>query len=148
MEARALPPLELDLVWEGEMRFRGACGEVALGIDAAARTGPTPIQAFAFSLAGCMGIDVANILNRGRQPLQGLHARLVGERVATSPKRFTVFRLHFTVEGTIAPDRVERALKLSRDTYCSVWHSMRQDIEFTTSFEIIPAREPPLPAEP
>ncbi len=36
----------------------------------------------------------------------------------------------------------ERALALSRETYCSVWHSLRQDIELTTSFDIEKARVP------
>ena len=40
--------------------------------------------------------------------------------------------------GAIPRDRVERALELSREKYCSVWHSLRQDIRFTTSFEVLP----------
>jgi uncharacterized OsmC-like protein len=31
---------------------------------------------------------------------------------------------------------VARAIALSRETYCSVWHSMREDIELATSFEL------------
>ena len=44
--------------------------------------------------------------------------------------------LRLTVEGSIPPDRVERAIQLSRETYCSVWLSLNPDIEFKTSFEI------------
>jgi len=44
--------------------------------------------------------------------------------------------LHFEVTGAVPPDRVERAIALSRETYCSVWHSMRPDIAFTTSFSV------------
>jgi uncharacterized OsmC-like protein len=47
-------------------------------------------------------------------------------------------RLHFTVTGEVAPSRVERAIALSRETYCSVWHSLRPDLTFETSFEIRP----------
>jgi putative redox protein len=142
MPTEALPPLCLELTWEGELRFAGRCGEVQLSLDAAQRTGPTPVQALAFSLAGCMAIDVANILSRGRQPLRGLRAQFRGERSATSPKRFTAITLHFVVEGEVSSHRVERALELSRNTYCSVWQSMRQDIEFITTFEIRPAAGP------
>ncbi len=145
MPPEALPPLRLELAWDGELRFTGRCGEVALSLDAAQKAGPTPVQALAFGLAGCMAIDVANILSRGRQPLVGLRARLEGERSPTSPKRFTAIALHFVVEGEVSPDRVERALSLSRDTYCSVWHSMRQDIELTTTFEIRPTEGPAPP---
>jgi uncharacterized OsmC-like protein len=39
--------------------------------------------------------------------------------------------------GDAAPDRVERAIALSRETYCSVWHSLDRGIDFATSFEIV-----------
>ena len=44
--------------------------------------------------------------------------------------------LRFDVTGEVAPEKVERAIALSREKYCSVWHSLRQDIEFGTSFEV------------
>jgi len=43
------------------------------------------------------------------------------------------------VRGDVPADRVERAIALSRERYCSVWHSLRQDIDFRTSFEVAPA---------
>jgi putative redox protein len=46
--------------------------------------------------------------------------------------------LRFEVVGDVPADRVERAIALSRERYCSVWHSVRQDITFTTSFDIRP----------
>jgi putative redox protein len=46
--------------------------------------------------------------------------------------------LHFAVRGSVPADRVERAITLSRERYCSVWHSLRPDIAFTTSFEVSP----------
>ena len=49
--------------------------------------------------------------------------------------------LHFVVRGGVLADRVERAIELSRERYCSVWHSLRPDIDFRTSFEVVPSRE-------
>jgi uncharacterized OsmC-like protein len=46
--------------------------------------------------------------------------------------------LHVTVEGQVPADAVERAIALSREKYCSVWHSMRQDIEFVTTHAVLP----------
>ena len=43
--------------------------------------------------------------------------------------------LHFTIEGQVPREAIERAIALSRDKYCSVWHSMRQDIAFTVTFD-------------
>jgi uncharacterized OsmC-like protein len=45
-------------------------------------------------------------------------------------------QLHLHIRGDVPAPAVERAIALSRDKYCSVWHSFRQDIELTTSFDI------------
>jgi hypothetical protein len=51
---------------------------------------------------------------------------------------FARLTLHFHVTGAVPAAAVERAIALSRETYCSVWHSTRQDIEFITRFDIYP----------
>jgi putative redox protein len=106
-------------------------------MDSPPKAGPTPVQALGFGLAGCMAMDVASILERGRLELKALRAHMEGARSGEHPKRLLAVDLHFTVEGPIPPDRVERAIQLSRERYCSVWHSLHPDIEFRTSFEIV-----------
>ncbi|HYN03195.1 MAG TPA: OsmC family protein [Vicinamibacteria bacterium] len=139
-KAQAPPPepVVLDLEWLGEHRLRGRSGGVEMVMDSPPVAGPSPVQALAFGLAGCMAIDVLVVMKRGRFDLKGLKARLVAERAATDPKRIVKVSLHYTVVGEVPADRVERAIELSRDKYCSVWHSMRPDIELTTSFEVVP----------
>jgi putative redox protein len=61
-----------------------------------------------------------------------------GERAAEPPRRFTRFTLHFKVSGDVPNHVVERAIQLSRDKYCSVWHSLRADITLDTAFEVHP----------
>ena len=129
--------LSVDLEWLGAHRFRGTCGAVEITLDSPPLAGPSPVQLLAFGLAGCMAIDVAVVLERGRFDVKGLSARLVAERAPTDPKRLTKVDLHFTVAGHVPRDRVERALELSRQKYCSVWHSLRSDIELRTTFEIV-----------
>jgi putative redox protein len=130
-------PVTASLEWQGGLRFSGRAGRAEMFLDSAAEAGPTPVQALALSLAGCMAIDLVHILNKGRMAPQGLRANLVAERAGEDPKRLTKVALHFVVTGDIPPDRVERALALSRERYCSVWHSLRPDLDFTTSFEIV-----------
>jgi len=134
--AERKPPVEVELAWEGALRFRGRAGPAAVVVDSDGSAGPSPVQALALALAGCMSVDVVHILERGRQPLRGLHARLRGERAPEDPHRLVRVDLRFDVTGEVAPDKVERAIALSREKYCSVWHSLRQDIEFTISFEV------------
>jgi putative redox protein len=96
------------------------------------------VQTLALALAGCMASDVVSILVKGRLPLRGFRAVLSGDRAAEHPRRVLTVDLRFEVVGDVPADRVERAIALSRERYCSVWHSMRQDITFTTSFDIRP----------
>ena len=142
MAAMAPPaPVVLDLAWDADLRFTGRTDDgVVLTLDADRVAGPTPVQALAFALAGCMAADVVSILVKGRLPLAGLRTRLTGERRDEQPRYFTTIALHFVVTGDVPADRVERAIALSRETYCTVWHSMRPDIALTTTFEIKPGR--------
>ena len=104
-------------------------------LDSAGVAGPSPVQALGFALAGCMATDVAHILAKGR----GLRAHLIADRSQEDPHRFVRVTLHITVEGDVPADTVERAIALSREKYCSVWHSMRNDIAFTVTREQAPA---------
>jgi putative redox protein len=94
------------------------------------------VQTLAFALAGCMGMDVVHILRKGRFDLRGLTVALVAERAQEDPHRITAVTIDFSVAGAVPEAQVQRAIDLSHEKYCSVWHSMRQDIPFTTRFTI------------
>ena len=126
----------VELTWQGGLRFEARADGYTLVVDSERRAGVSPTQALAVSLAGCMAIDVVDILQKGRLALAGLEARLESERRADPPRYVTRIALHFVVRGDVPADRVERAIELSRERYCSVWHSLRQDIDLRTSFEI------------
>jgi putative redox protein len=130
------PPTIVDLTWVGDLTFRGTSGQASLTLDSGGVAGPSPVQALGFAIAGCMTTDVAHILAKGRHPLRALRSRLIADRAADEPHRFTRMTLHFTVDGEVPGEAVERAIALSREKYCSVWHSMRQDIAFTTTHDI------------
>jgi len=133
------PPTVVDLTWVGDLKFSGASGTASMMLDSAGVAGPSPVQALGFALAGCMATDVAHILAKGRHPLRGLRAHLIADRSQEDPHRFVRVTLHITVEGDVPADTVERAIALSREKYCSVWHSMRNDIAFTVTREQAPA---------
>ena len=97
------------------------------------------MQALGFAVTGCMSMDLIHILRKGRFDLKGLKADLRAERAPEVPHRFTAIALHFTITGEVPDDQVQRAIDLSRDKYCSVWHSMREDIELAVTFTVTPA---------
>lgn len=135
-------PVVLDLEWLGDNRLRGRSGELEIVMDSPPVAGPSPVETLAFALAGCMAIDVLVVMRRGRFDVKALTARLVAERAPVDPKRIVKVDLRYTLTGEIPKDRVERAIQLSREKFCSVWHSMRPDIELTTSFEVVPSLAP------
>ena len=96
------------------------------------------MQLAAYAVAGCMAADVVAILQKGRHGLTAFRVSFTGERAAEPPRRFLRITLHFHITGAVPPAAVERAIALSRQTYCSVWHSMRRDIDFITRFDIHP----------
>jgi putative redox protein len=132
------PPTVVELTWERDLVFAGRSGSIALTLDSESAAGPSPMQAVAFGLAGCMAIDLVHILKKGRHDVRALRANLTGHRAADEPRRFTTMSLHYTLSGNVAADHVQRAIQLSRDKYCSVWHSLRQDITLDITFSIEP----------
>jgi putative redox protein len=130
------PPLAVELVWEHDLVLAGRSGDASIVLDSAATEGPSPVQALAFALAGCMGMDVVHILRRGRHELRGLKISLVAERAPEDPHRFTSVKADFSVTGEIPKEQIRRAIDLSHTKYCSVWHSLRQDIPFETTFSV------------
>jgi putative redox protein len=132
------PPTVVELIWEHELVLSGRSGDVKLTVDSAGVEGPSPMQALGFALAACMAMDLVHILKKGRHDLRGLKADLIGQRAQEEPRRFTRIELKYTITGNVPEDQVVRAIQLSRDKYCSVWHSMRQDIDLRVSHVISP----------
>ena len=137
------PSITATLEWQGDLRFRAATGTNEIIFDSDSQAGPSPPQAVAMALAGCMAIDLADIVVKGRHQLTGLDARITGLRAPDPPRRFTRFTLHFIITGDVPAHAIERAIRLSRDKYCSVWHSLREDIQLETTYEVHAAASDP-----
>src|SRR5262245_46415402 len=120
------------LTWQRALQFAAETGTTRMILDSDAKAGPSPVEALVLALAGCMGIDVADILAKGRHSFRGIEARLSATRAEQPPRRVLAVTMEFEVRGEVPVAAVERAIQLSRDKYCSVWHSMRQDIAFDT----------------
>jgi putative redox protein len=134
--ADARPPLVAELVWSGDLRFDATSGQAQAVIDGDGKQGPSPMQHAAMALAGCMAADVVDIIRKGRHPLRALRVAFTGGRSEQPPRRFTEISLRFEIQGAVPAEAVQRAIALSHDKYCSVFHSFRQDIAFTTTFQI------------
>ena len=131
------PPVTAELVWAEGLRFGATSGRIAAVIDGDSTAGPSPVQMLVLGLASCMSIDVVDIIGKGRHEFTAFRVTVNAERLPEPPRRLTKVTLHFHVHGNVPEAAVERAIALSRDKYCSVWHSLRQDIELTTAYTIV-----------
>ncbi len=133
------PPKEGVLRWTGEgLAFSGRVGSgPTVTIDGDAQAGPSSTDSLLLGLMGCMSIDVLMILQKGRVTVNSLETRVEAERAPEPPLYFTRVRLTFVLDGPSPEEsgKVDRAIELSREKYCSVLHSLRRDLEFETAVE-------------
>jgi putative redox protein len=134
----AKPPMSVELTWSRDLVFNAASAKTQIVTDGGSILGPSPVELLAIGLAGCLSMDVVDIVRKSRHPLTAFRCQFTGERAADHPRRFLKVQLHLHIEGQVPPTVVERAIALSCTKYCSVWNSMRQDIELKTSFDIVP----------
>ncbi|MDX1520677.1 MAG: OsmC family protein [Anaerolineae bacterium] len=97
-----------------------------------------PSDLMLLSAASCSAYDVVMILGRQREPLAGLEVTCTGQQESEPPYKFTALHLHYTVKGDgLNPKKVERAIALSEDKYCSVVNTLKPSVMITSDFEII-----------
>lgn len=114
--------------------------------DAGGRNlGPRPMEMLLVGLGGCSAFDVVMILKRGREAITGCVVDIDADRAETDPKVFTRIKMHFVVTGKqLTPAKVERAIKLSAEKYCSAVAMLGATATITHDFEI---READIQAE-
>ena len=124
------------LAWAGRgLEFEGgAVGGPQVVFDGDGKAGISPVQTLLAALAGCMGADVVDIAQKSRVQFTGVDVVVEGDRRTDPPRRYTKIVIRITVTGAAEADRprIQRAVDLSRDTYCSVLHSIRPDIPVDT----------------
>ncbi|MCU0493078.1 MAG: OsmC family protein [Chloroflexaceae bacterium] len=101
------------------------------------KAGASPMEMVLMSLAGCSGMDVIAILRKKRQPVTGLDVTAYGERAEGYPQVYTKIQLEYIVTGNgVDPAAVQRAIDLSRETYCPVWAMLAHSVTIEASFRI------------
>jgi putative redox protein len=99
--------------------------------------GPRPMELVLMGLGSCSAIDVVHILRKARQPIAGCIVEMDGERAAEDPKVFTRIRMHYIVSGKeLAVAQVERAIRLSKEKYCSATSMLAKTAAIEVDFEI------------
>lgn len=102
--------------------------------------GMRPMQMLLSAMGGCSAIDIINILKKQKQDLKDLKITVTGERQQNVvPSLFKTVHAHYKFFGNLDKDKVEKAINLSVNKYCSVSKTLEQSATITYSFEILPA---------
>ncbi|MEW6715151.1 MAG: OsmC family protein [Nitrospirota bacterium] len=126
------------LVWDKDLIFnaRTQMG-YEVEFDARMQWGCSPTETLLMSLAGCLAIDVFSFLQKMRAEISTFKIDFAGERNTTPPQYYKSIEMTIRITGKgITPKKVERAISLSQEKYCSVYHSLRKDIEVKVNYKI------------
>jgi putative redox protein len=100
--------------------------------------GISPMKLLLLSVAGCTAYDVVMVLQKMREPIEGLEVEISGERRDEHPRIYKKVHLHYRIRGNVNPKKVERAIELSQEKYCSASaHVKLSGAELNYSFEIV-----------
>ncbi|MEQ1582327.1 MAG: OsmC family protein [Steroidobacteraceae bacterium] len=115
----------------------------AMVIDAAPdiggrNLGPRPMELLLMGLGGCTSIDVMLILRKSREQVTDCVVELDAERAPTDPKVFTSIHMRYVVTGRgLDRNKVERAIKLSAEKYCSATAILSGTAKITHSLDLV-----------
>ena len=99
--------------------------------------GARPMELLLMGTGGCSAIDVIHILRKSRQAVTDCVVELDADRAPEDPKVFTAIRMKFVVTGkSLNPAQVERAVKLSKEKYCSASIMLAHTVAISTEIEI------------
>lgn len=133
--------MNVKVKWQGKRSFE-AVGDSnhLVTIDAKPEAGgedkgPRPMELLLMGLGGCTGIDIVMILERMRLTIDEFHMEINGVRREEHPQKFTEIHIKYVLKGdTLTKDKVERAIRLSEEKYCSASASLNAKI--ITTYEL------------
>lgn len=135
--------MDVRVKWVEERSFIGEAGtghKIVFGAatENSAKPGPTPMELMLMGTGGCSAFDVVHILEKGREAVEDVQVELNADRAEIEPKVFTRIHMHFIVKGRgLNPTKVERAINLSIEKYCSASAMMAKSADLTHDYEIV-----------
>jgi len=135
---QVVPMNRATLTWDRDLVFTATTQRgYDIEFDADMEWGCMPVEGVLLSLAGCMAIDVVSILKKMRCPPEKFSMEIEGERNVTPPQRYNRIDMILDLTGNgLTEEKVKRAVDLSQEKYCSVFHSLRPDIEVGVTYRI------------
>ena len=99
--------------------------------------GVRPMETLLMGVAGCSSIDVVLILKKMKQIPDDLKVSVEAKRVKVEEAtEFSDIHIHFDLWGNLKENKVDKAIKLSLDKYCSVSKMLEKTATITSSYKI------------
>ena len=111
-------------------------------MDTSAKSGgnqsaPTPMEMVLIGLGGCTGMDVISILRKMKQDVKGFRIEIEKKNADEHPKVYTAISMKYIFSGSrLDEKKIERAINLSQDKYCSVSAMLGKTADISHTFEI------------
>ncbi len=124
--------------WKQGMLFDGksASGHTILFDGTPEHTGgPSPMEMVLAALCACTSVDVVSILQKKREPVEGLTVSAKAEQAPKPPRTFTHIHLTYRIRGNVSQKAAEDAVALSKNKYCSVSKMLEKAAEVNYSIE-------------
>lgn len=137
-KADILPVNKSRLTWQRDLYFMGTTQRgYEVEFDVKYEEGCSPTETFLLSVAGCISIDVVHILKKMRCEIASYEMAAEGRRRLSPPQYYESIDLMIRISGKgITPAKIDRAIDLSLNKYCSVYHSLRKDLAVNVNYEI------------
>lgn len=126
--------------WNGEgMSFTGISEkEFPVRMGGKEESEPSPMEMVLMGLGGCTAMDCISVLLKKREKVSEFEIRIQTERAETHPQKFTRIEMEYIFKGeALDRNKVERAVDLSANKYCSVKASLDPAIEFITKITVL-----------
>lgn len=91
--------------------------------------GMRPMELLLSAAASCSAMDVLNILRKQREPLEHLSIEIEGVRADAVPAPFTQLTLVFHARGPVDAHKLQRAVGLAVEKYCSAIATLNPAVE-------------------
>ncbi len=135
--------MEIQMHWKGGLKFTGtSIWGHEIVIDSSKKSGGNeegyqPMELMIFGLAACTGIDIVRISDKMRLELTDLDVKVKITQAEEPPREVTAAHIEYVVTGKdIKPSKIEKAIDLSVNKYCTVGATMRGITEITHSYTI------------
>jgi len=124
------------LEWDKDLIFVGRTQRgYEIDFDAKVEWGCMPTESLLLSLAGCMAIDMVSFLQKMRCNLKSFKIDIEGERNPTPPQYYKAVKMTIRLSGDgLTEKKIQRAISLSQEKYCSVYNSLRPDMKVSVDY--------------